>query len=159
MQNTQFEQFSRAVSGAAVEQQRNIREAYSTLGDYVSAYAQTTNATWPEFTVPKFEHYAANAREQGDLEFLAVYNYLEPDDIESYIEYANGAYEKWVHEGHMIAHGNLDRLNPVAYKPFLSRRGPEGFVPDIERPYTFAMWSFSPRKFRLHTGACVYNFP
>lgn len=146
---TAYDQFSRTVANAAMGQQGNIREAQATLGDAATAYAESTNATWPLFTLPKFEYYAGHARAQAGSEIATIFNFLDnkndPGVIDSFISYANETYEEWVEEGHLIEHGNLDRLNPVAYKGFLSQRGPEGFGPDrLDRDYYMSMWTFSP---------------
>ena len=44
----------------------------------------------------------------------------------------------------MLETGSTDALKPVAYHPYISRPSPEGFLPDMERDYYFAAWTFSP---------------
>lgn len=111
----------------------------------MSAYAQSTDAKWPFFTMPLYESYAEDILKQSKLEVIALAPYVAQDEQAGWVEYANATYAEWVEEGHMIRSGNLDRLKPVAYHPFISRPSPEGFVPDIStREYYFPFWSFSP---------------
>lgn len=66
------------------------------------------------------------------------------EQSEDWIAYANETYEDWVEEGHMLNAGNLDRLNPVAYQPIITRLTAEGLIPELPRPDYLVYWSFSP---------------
>ena len=118
--------------------------AYSTFGDTITSYADTTGATWPFYTLPKFEHHAENARAQGNIEMLTVLNYVEASQVDEYIDYTAAHYQEWVHEGHMHAYGNLDRLKQVGFQEQITMRTPEGIVSDVERDSYYPMWTFSP---------------
>ena len=126
-------------------QQRDFRNAMKSLAHQVCAYSESTNVSWPLFTLPLFESYAEDILKQSNLEAIAMAPYLRNDQQETWIQYANAPRKKWVEDSHVIRQGNLDRLKPAGYNPFITRPSPNGFVPDIsEREYYFPMWSFSP---------------
>ena len=142
-----FEQFSRTVGDAAVNQQLQMRVSYSAYANLISDSAEAMNATWPNFTIPHFELHAESVILQSGTEVLSLMMYVKPEDEDSYLEYVDRNYEATIKEGHLIRYGNLDRLTPVDYKPYFTVRVPEGVVPDtIERAFRGVMCQYSPRK-------------
>jgi hypothetical protein len=66
----QFAQFSRTVGDNAVNQQKIIRDAYTTFCNFVSESAFIANATWPLYSLPDFEMHASNIVKIQGTEFF-----------------------------------------------------------------------------------------
>lgn len=140
----QFQQFSRTVADAEIQQRQNIREACEALSDIVTSSATAANATWPFYTLPDFESYAYHHRVQTNTELTTVLNVVDLEDFDDWVDYSIANYEDQVKEGHLINAGNLDRLTEVAYQPTITRLTAEGIIPEIERPSYNVVWSYSP---------------
>jgi hypothetical protein len=112
------------------------------MADSISAYAQSTNATWPYFTLPLFETYAEDARLMSRAQSLQVFNVVTKR--EEYISYATENYKQWVAEGHLHKYGSVGSRDDHDYNPFISKMTSEGPVADIERYVYFAAWTSSP---------------
>lgn len=115
------------------------------FAEQITAHAQTTNVTWPYFTMPFFESAAENIRAQSQMEVLAVAPLVR--DVEKWIYFANATYETWVEEGHMLSQGNLNRLNPTKYHGYLTQRKETRIFSDTSydrRHGNFPLWTFSP---------------
>jgi hypothetical protein len=126
----QFAQFSRTVGDNAVNQQKIIRDAYTTFCNFVSESAFIANATWPLYSLPHFEMHASNIVKIQGTEFLLIVQRIKDQDAAAALEYVDDHYEKWIMEGHLHRYGNLDRLSPVNYQPFFTILTPEGRIPD-----------------------------
>jgi hypothetical protein len=144
---SQFEQFSRTVGNAAVEQQRDMQDSLRSFADLYSQSAYVVNATWPLFVLPNFEIHANAVRKQAGLEILYIINRFKDKDVAAALDYVNKSYEGWVYESHMRRYGNLDRLLPVGYHPYLTILTQEGLVPDtVQRDEHYSSVAYSPRK-------------
>lgn len=144
---SQFEKFSRTVGDAAIEQQSNIRDALRALANVVSGAAKTSNQSWPLVTIDLFEVYARDALVQANTEFFAIWPLVTPETKEGFVNFTTSNYKDKIHEAHMLARGNLDRLiqNTSFYKPFISKAVPgQGYFPDDDRDLYFPNWQFSP---------------
>ena len=109
-------------------------------------YAETNNATWPYFYLPKYESYAGDYKTLSRAEFVGVNNIVEHDDREEYINWATQHYKTWLEESHLVAYGNLDKLNPdpTKYNEFISKKTADGFFPDDDREYYSVRTTYSP---------------
>lgn len=106
--------------------------------------------TWPFVKIDQFEVYGRDALVQANAEFVGLRPRLYPETRDAFAEFASQNYQETIQESHMIAYGNLDKLNQneSLYLPFVSQKNEEGlFVPDDDRPEYFAAWSLSPPQF------------
>ena len=78
------------------------------------------------------------------MEVLTIGNAVKLDEREEYIRFVNENHEQWIEEAHLATYGNLDRLTPEKYNPFIKKKGPEGHVPDDSTEDTFILNSYSP---------------
>lgn len=132
-------------SNLQLQQQARLREGYRGIAEYYTTYVEAhEDVNWPNVTIPRYERTSRLLMDQAGIEFWNIFPLVKRGQEAAWIEYANATYERWVEEGHMIADGNLDRLDPVGYHPFISQRSPDGFVPDDERDFYFPGWVFSP---------------
>ena len=73
---------------------------------------------------------------------------VRPDEKEDYIDFITDHYESFIQEGHMLAYGNLNKLNTSAskYNAFIARKNPEDgkWEPDIDREMYYVRNSLSP---------------
>lgn len=118
------------------------------FANIISLYAETNKQVWPFVTVPKFEVYGENIREQSHIEIVTLIPRVWPQDREAYVDYANANVKSWVEEGHMIQKGSLERLQDdetVPYRPFISALTAEGIVEDpVDREFYSPLWQWSP---------------
>ena len=141
----QYHEFSSTIRASAIAQQQSIRAGMHSFADQITAHAQTTNVTWPYFTMPLFEPVAENIRVQSQMEILAVAPLVH--DVEKWIAFANATYKTWVEEGHLLSQGNLNRLNPTKYHGYLTQREETRIFRDASlnrKAGNFPLWSFSP---------------
>jgi hypothetical protein len=106
--------------------------------------------TWPFVKIDKFEVYGRDALAQANAEFVAFRPRLHPETRNAFTEFTSQNYKETIQESHMIAYGNLDKLNQneSLFMPFISKRNEEGlFVPDDDRLDYFASWYVSPPQF------------
>ena len=83
----------------------------------------------------------------SSAEYAGLNSLVKHANRTAYIEWATAHYEHSIQESHMIAYGNLDRLNtdPSKYNAFVSRKDESGaFIPDIEREYYSVRSCMSP---------------
>ena len=73
-------------------------------------------------------------------------NFVTPNQVSAFLDYTTEHYPDAVEAGHMIAYGNLDKLdqNISKYNRFIGRKVDGVFVPDIERPLYHARTTTSP---------------
>ncbi|CAJ1939564.1 unnamed protein product [Cylindrotheca closterium] len=153
--NLAYDQFSDALSDAAIRQQQEILEGFRTLATIISDYAATSNQTWPFVDLPKFEAYAEHILKIAGTEAVTYFPIVTKGNQDAYLNYTGNNHERVIKEAHMIENGNLDDLNPVGYKPFFTVGTKDGFVPDIDREVYYPMWQFSPPMFTY--GAVNWN--
>jgi hypothetical protein len=106
--------------------------------------------TWPFVKIDKFEVYARDALSQANAEFVIFRPRLYPETRDTFAEFTSRNYQESIQESHMIAYGNLDKLNQneSLFMPFVSKRNEEGLlVPDDDRLDYFATWHISPPQF------------
>jgi hypothetical protein len=152
---SQYDQFSDALSEAAIRQQKDIREGIRTFATIISDHAASTNKTWPFVDLPKFEAYAEHILKIAGTEACAMFPIVTRKNKEAYLNYTGNNYERVVAEAHMIGNGHLNDLNPVGYKSFFTVGTAKGFVEDIDRDFYHPMWHFSPPMFTY--GAVNWN--
>jgi hypothetical protein len=112
----------------------------------MSQCAHDAGAVWPFFILPNYEMHASALRKQTGLEIVNVLQFVKDEDAVETVEFVNNTYKQWINESHMFLFGNLDRLSPTLYKPYLGVLTAEGVVPDTEkRDMHFPMFLFSPR--------------
>ena len=146
----QFEQFSRTVGNAAVDQQQEMRDALFAFANFFSQSAYDVGAKWPIYSLPNYELHANSVLKQSGMEILSVTQYVKDSDKSTALKYVDENYERWVYEGHMTRYGNLDRLTPIKYQPNFTIVTAEGFIPDpVQRDIHYGLWQFTPRKFGL----------
>jgi hypothetical protein len=143
----QFDQFSRTVGNAAVDQQRAMDGTLRSFANFYSQSAYDVNATWPLYMFPNYELHAKAVRKQSGLEVLNVIHNIKDKDVHAALQFVNQTYEKWIHESHLTLYGTTDRLSPIKYHTNLTILTKEGLVPDtVQRDQHYAVWLYSPRK-------------
>ena len=145
--DTAFEQFSRTVGQAAVDQLQDAMAAYDGLSTAVSIMAKSNGAEWPYFSVPYFEQIAGKYRQEARLEIMSIFNIVKDEDRDNWLAWAKEHYEQMVEESHMIRYGNLDKLVPEDYHDYIYGVTPHGLVPDSGKETYFTSWSFTPPQF------------
>jgi hypothetical protein len=154
----QFAQFSRTVGDNAVNQQKIIRNAYVTFCNFYSQSAFDVNATWPFYHLPNFELHASNIIKIQGTEILYLDQQIKEKDAAAALDYVNTHHENWTMEGHLTRYGNLDRLNPVNYKPYFTLNTLEGKVKDTaNRSLHYSTWMTSPRTYTYHDSSMSRN--
>ncbi|CAB9515791.1 Receptor-type guanylate cyclase gcy [Seminavis robusta] len=134
-----FERFSRTLAEAALEEQKNVRDALRTIATTISSQAMAANISdnWPNVRIPMFGLHAQNAMAQAKVEFLSWTPRVSAEQYDSYIEFVNANYKEIVDEGHMFYYGDLSRISTDPRfsrpPPFIAAVGPEGFGPDKPR--------------------------
>mmetsp|Transcript_18821 Transcript_18821/g.46625 ORF Transcript_18821/g.46625 Transcript_18821/m.46625 type:complete len:283 (+) Transcript_18821:962-1810(+) len=151
----QYDQFSEALSDAAIRQQDDIRDAYRTLSTIISDQAAESNKTWPFVSVPKFESLGVNIRKISGTEILTLFPTVTRANTEAWLNFTDKQHAHNVKESHMLKYKTLDNLNEVGYKSYFQRASPNGFIPDIDRDFYHPMWQFSPPMFSY--GAINWN--
>ncbi|CAB9516338.1 Receptor-type guanylate cyclase gcy [Seminavis robusta] len=146
-----FDQFSRTVGDAAIEQQANLREALRMMADSMALLgaAHSVNGTspWPYFIPEHYEQLALDFKLIARAEFISMQNYVTHEQRDSYIDFITPRYQDFVQDAHMIAYGNLDNLNndTSKYQPYIAQKLKNGsFVPEEDHPYYFARNVQSP---------------
>ena len=107
------------------------------LATAVGATAQSTNATWPFYTLPLFESFAGKAIVEGKLELVTVFNVVKEQDREEFNRWSNANYEDMVQESHLIRYGDLSRFEPTKYVPYIHKIGENGPEPEGGREMYF----------------------
>ena len=141
---------------AAVDQQQRMRETFIGFAHHISSTARDLNATWPMVRIPYFELHAGQVRLQSGAEIVGFSCFIETENADQYLDYVTANHEDSVKEGHMIRYGNLDRLTPIGYIPNFTTFGPDGFVPDVDRPSRMSLWHNSPPTFHS-TNSNMYD--
>lgn len=141
-----FAQFSRTLADAAKSHRMDITQAYKALSEAVAAGQITSSAEWPYYTLPFFENFAKTFMDQGGVELASVAIKVTQEQVEPWLKYANETYKIWVDEGHMYQYGNLDNLDPVNYKPYITAAVPgKGLLPEnTSKPEFWVHWSSYP---------------
>jgi hypothetical protein len=106
--------------------------------------------TWPFVKIDMFEAYAQEALAQANAEFVVFRPRLYPETRDAFAEFTLKNHKETIQESHMIAYGNLDKLNQneSLFVPFVSKRNEEGlYLPDDDRLEYFASWHISPPQF------------
>ena len=102
----------------------------SGLATAIGAAAEFTNATWPFFTLPLFESFAAKAREVGKMELITHFTLVKEQDREAFNRWSNENYEHMIAEGHLIDNGDMRDFEPTAYVPYIYKVGDNGPEPE-----------------------------
>ncbi|CAB9515789.1 Receptor-type guanylate cyclase gcy [Seminavis robusta] len=145
-----FEQFSRTLAEAALEEQENIRDSMKSVAAAISSQAVTANASdsWPNVRIKMFGLYAQNAMQQCKVEFMAFNPRVSPQQYAPYIEFINNNFKEMIDEGHMFHYGDLTHISQDPRfsrpTPFISAVGPEGFGPDEPRDVYWPSQMYSP---------------
>ena len=154
-----FRLYAKALTDAALEHQRDIREALLGFSQFLSTHAMTNDLLWPFVTIPLFEAYAETARRQGRLEMISTNTYLQEKNREAYVNYATDNL-KWVQDGHRFQYGHLDHLLESveqSYHPYIgafattesshdnaTTTANTHYQPDIVRSEYWPLWQSSP---------------
>ena len=141
-----YGQFARSLADAALDQQQSLRDSLKSLANEITAYAQTSNETWPFVVLPLFESYAMGYFDHSAGEFVGVNNLVYHEDREEYIRWTTAHYPEWIAESHMIYYGHEDYLDtdPSLYNPYISKKLPDSYPPDDVRKYYSPRTSQSP---------------
>ncbi|CAB9515790.1 Receptor-type guanylate cyclase gcy [Seminavis robusta] len=145
-----FEQFSRTLAEAALEEQKNIRDALRTLATTISSQAVASNVSdnWPNVKVSMFGLHAQNAMDHAKVEYTSWSPRVSAEQYGSYLDFVNATYKEIVDEGHMFQYGDLSRISKDPRfsrpTPFISAVGPQGFGPDEPRDVYWPSQIYSP---------------
>ncbi|CAJ1936918.1 unnamed protein product, partial [Cylindrotheca closterium] len=153
--NIAYDQFSEALSDAAIRQQDDIRDACRTFSTVISDQAAETNQTWPFVALPNFESLAVNFRKISGTEIFTLFPTVTRANTDAWLNYADQQHVPMVKQSHMLKYKTLDNLKEVGYKSYFQRASPNGFVPDIDRDVYHPTWQFSPPMFSY--GALNWN--
>jgi hypothetical protein len=136
------------VGDAAVDQQRQMKNAFVGYANHISSTAMDINATWPIFQIPQFELHTTPVRIQSGVEYISIQYMIEPKDAEPYLNFVTDHYVESYQEAHMIRYGNLNRLIPIGYTPnfTINHNGSLISDPIVQRPLRAPSWQISPRK-------------
>lgn len=148
----QYDQFSEALSGAAIRQQDDIRNACRTFSMVISDEAAETNQTWPFVDVASFETLGENFLKIAGTEIFTLFPTVTKANSEAWVNYADKNHAPMVRRSHILKYKTLDNLNEVGYKSYIQGAG---FTPDIDRDVYHPMWQFSPPMFSY--GALNWN--
>jgi hypothetical protein len=152
----QYDQFSEALSDAAIRQQHDIRDAQRTFSEVISDQAAETNQTWPFVALPNFESLGKNFHKIAGIEIFSLFPTVTRANTEAWLNYTDKQHAHMVKESHMLKYKTLDNLNEVGYKSFIQRISSNGeFIQDIDREIYHPMWQFSPPMFTY--GAMNWN--
>lgn len=121
-----FSQFSRTLAEAAMRHRVDVTEAFNNHIETISAGAQghTDGNAFPYYSPPFYERSAQNLLDQGKVEAAAICVRVKDQNYSDWIAYANETYDEWVHDAHMFQYGSLDSLDPVGYRPFITKVEP-----------------------------------
>lgn len=143
-----FKKFSESIGNAAIQQQLNVRNGFTSFADVLTAQSQSINAEWPYYTLPFYESYARHAIQQTGVEIMVVNNVVPKAERTKYEAWTSEHYYDMVAEGHMIKNGNLDAMpDNTTFIPQITRASADGNIPDIDRDSYFAVWNWSPPPF------------
>lgn len=136
------------MADAAREHRHKVDHAFLALTQAITSNAEATNATFPFYQLPFYEHYVQNFMDQGGIELGSVGVRVVQEKVGDWLHYATDTHEQWVREGHMFQHGKLDHFVGGGYKPYITRTVPgTGFVPDITREEYWVHWTMFPSPF------------
>jgi len=144
---TAFAQFARTVGDAAVDQQRGIHDSIRSFSHAITAHAEAIDTEWPYFIMPSYEALARDFKALSRAELVGMNNMVRRDEVEKYTNYITERYQDFIQEGHMMAYGDLSRLNTNTskYHPFVARKTPEGkWAQDIDRELYYVRTNLSP---------------
>ncbi|CAB9521849.1 Receptor-type guanylate cyclase gcy [Seminavis robusta] len=151
-----FSQFARTVADAAIDQQKDLRTALKGLSNTMSLTADTMNngnPPWPFLFPPMFEVYAQDYFKVSKAEFVGISTIVTREQREDWVNFSTANYQQVIQDAHYIRFGNLNKLdnNTKKYKQFISKKTPDGFVPNDERDLYFvrSVQSPPPRKYSL----------
>eukprot|EP00538_Stauroneis_constricta_P012653 CAMPEP_0119570456 /NCGR_PEP_ID=MMETSP1352-20130426/43621_1 /TAXON_ID=265584 /ORGANISM="Stauroneis constricta, Strain CCMP1120" /LENGTH=1121 /DNA_ID=CAMNT_0007620125 /DNA_START=581 /DNA_END=3943 /DNA_ORIENTATION=- len=144
---TAFEQFSRTISNAAVNQQADLHRSFFAFSDQITTHVQSSGEVWPFLTIPFFNQHAAAVLEQSRAEGLLLMHIVPQAQRPRWENWTTFHYEAMVQEAHILENGNLDDLEMKGFNPFISMFGEGGFVPDKEREMHFPVWEYAPAPF------------
>lgn len=93
-----------------------------------------------------FEAQARHFRQLIGCEAMGFNVRISESQRSEWIAFTTEKHESLVRQGHMIQKGNIERLNPVGYKPFISTVDPKTgeFLPVVGKEMYLAMWMYSP---------------
>lgn len=142
----QYRQFALSLGDAALAQQQTLRDSLKNLANSITAYAQTSQQTWPFVVLPLFESYAMGFMDLCNAEFVGMNNFVLHEEREAFINFTSYHYHEWIDESHMIKYGNLDLLDQDTskFRNDISKKTKDGFFVDQERPYYSVRTNQSP---------------
>eukprot|EP00934_Nitzschia_sp_Nitz4_P003459 Nitzschia sp. Nitz4//scaffold506_size4488//37//3349//NITZ4_009244-RA/size4488-snap-gene-0.0-mRNA-1//-1//CDS//3329553613//3449//frame0 len=145
---TQFDQFSRTVADAAMDQMERARISQWAFTRSMSAYVHSNHkGAWPFFHMPLYPMYGNDLRDQGRLEVAVPFMRVERDQLQEWEAFVTKNHEDVITEAHMTQDGNLDRLVDNAtstYVDYVFKFGPDGPVPDDDRDTYWPSIDFAP---------------
>ena len=84
-------------------------------------------------------------RNQAHMETINFLPLVQGPQRAAWIDYANRNHEAWVHEGHYLQKGSLERLVGGDYHSYITHRLVKGtFVNETELDSYFVSWQYSP---------------
>ncbi|CAJ1930877.1 unnamed protein product [Cylindrotheca closterium] len=153
--NIAYDQFSEALSDAAIRQQDDIRDACHTFSKVISDQAAETDQTWPFVALQNFESLGEDFHKIAGTEIFTLFPTVTREKTEDWLNYTDKEHAPMVRHSHMLKYKNMDNLNEVGYKSYIQSASPTGMIPDIDRDVYHPMWQFSPPMFTY--GAINWN--
>lgn len=132
---------------AAILHQQVLTSNFRAIADSISVDANRTGVTWPYYTTPFFELYAGSAINRTGSEVAGVFVFVEGQERDPWINFADENYQGWVAAGHLSRYGNLDRLNQIAsYHSYITQQSVENgsYILDDIRTEYWPSWLYSP---------------
>jgi hypothetical protein len=139
----------------------SVGKAFRNLGQVITAASLATQSPFPFVTVPMFEVYGQQARNQSGIEIFAYTPLVSEEDRVRYELYTNMS-QGWIEESRKVVFSNDNTLNASQYVempiiPMLWERDKYSVVQptNLSAPYA-PVWQVSPPPFS--PGFINYNF-
>jgi hypothetical protein len=84
----QFNQYAVTIEDSATDLERNMYEAFGSVADSITAYAITSNSTWPFITQPFFEVSGSHARDITHIDLFSFCPLVMESDLAAWESYS-----------------------------------------------------------------------
>ena len=148
----QFEQFSRTLGDAAVEQQLKIRSSFQALATSLRSQAEAANQVWPKVDTINFQEIAVSAIESSGVETFVLAPYVQKEAATEYLEWAAENYIESSQRNYLQYHGTLEGLDTNQSNYLGHMWSPQG-DPLENNSFVAPAWSIQPPIFTLCTFA------
>ncbi|CAJ1930865.1 unnamed protein product [Cylindrotheca closterium] len=153
--NIAYDQFTEALSDAAIRQQDDIRDASRAFSAIISDQAALTNQTWPFVALTNFESLGEDFHKISGTEIVTLLPAVTRENTEAWLNFTDKQHAPLMKHSHMLRYKTLDNMMEVGYTSYIQRATSNGLVPDIDRDVYYPLWQVSPPMFTY--GAINWN--